>query len=451
MRIVLVITALSLLAACSQPAANQPKPDGADRFALSLPVTPAPGSPVQRVTLPPAAIAALRRADAGDVRIFDGSGRVISLARTTAADASARRESHQVPTARSASRTINPGQSSVKLKVEQAGQAVIVDATDPAGPAGRTVETLILDTRLLTDPAVQLTLDAAVPEHLELSVMVDQSSDLATWQPAATKVLFRFDPSAPDPDVNRIKLGGMSLKGQYLRVSWAPAPGVAINGVQVITVKQLPDPDLALPASGAQLTDPHTLGLSVPLALAPSALRLTAPPATGVVPVRLEGRSGADAPWREVSAAPLRGGESTVLAFSSEHFAQYRVSADPRSAGFGAMPKAELLVAPVHLLAAFNSKPPYRLAVGNPAAEPAYFAPDELLGEKSGADVPQALVGAAALAPELSLAPATNESRFPARIIALWAALLAATAVLAFAAIRLMRASAAANSTPPVD
>ena len=76
MRIVLVITALSLLAACSQPAANQPKPDGADRFALSLPVTPAPGSPVQRVTLPPAAIAALRRADAGDVRIFDGSGQI---------------------------------------------------------------------------------------------------------------------------------------------------------------------------------------------------------------------------------------------------------------------------------------------------------------------------------------------------------------------------------------
>ena len=451
MRFVLTSAALGLLSACNPPAAAPPKADRAASFALSLPVTPALGGPVQRVTLNVAAIAALRRADAGDVRIFDGAGQVISLARASAGDASAKREVHTVPATRTASRTVNPGQSSVTLKVEQAGQAVIVDATDPAGRAGRTVETLILDTRALADPAAELVLDAALPEHLDLTVMVDQSRDLATWRPAATKVLLRFDPSAPDPDINRIKLAGTPLKGTYLRVSWAPAPGVAITGVQVVTVNQLPDPDIAIPAGGAALTDAHTLSFSSPLALAPSGLRLTGAAATGVVPVRLEGRSGSAAPWRALSAAPLRGAEPAVLAFSSEHFAQYRVTADARSAGFAAPPKAELLVAPVHLLGAFNGQPPYRLAVGNPAAAPAYFSPAELLGDKSSAELPQATVGAAALAPALSLALVPGEGRFPARTIALWAALLAATAVLAFAAIRLMRAGAGAEPSPPAD
>ena len=63
---------------------------------------------------------------------------------------------------------------------------------------------------------------------------------------------------------------------------------MAISGVQVITVKQLPDPDLAIPAGGAALTDAHTLSFSSPLALTPSALRLTGAAATGVVPVRLD-------------------------------------------------------------------------------------------------------------------------------------------------------------------
>ena len=461
MRFAVTIAALGLLGACGSPAAAPPTPERGASYALSLPVTPAPGGPVQRFTLPAAAVAALRRADAGEVRLFDGSGRVISLARSTAGAASAQRETRTVPAARTASSTISPGQSTVTLKVEQAGQAVIVDATDPAGPAGRKLETLLLDTRALTDPAVELVLDAALPEHLDLSVMVDQSRDLATWRPAATKVLFRFDPSAPDPAVNRIKLAGKSLNGTYLRVSWAAAPGVVIKGVQVVTVKQLPDPDLALPASGASLIDPHTLNFSVPLALAPSGLRLTGAAATGVVPVRLEARRDANSPWRALSAAPLRGAEPAVLACSSERFAQYRVTADARSAGFGAPPSVELLVAPVHLLAAFNGQPPYRLAVGNPAAEPAYFAPAELLGDKSDAELPHATIGTAALMPGLSLAPAPGESRFPARTIALWATLLAATAVLGIAAFGLMRGSAApdpaaadpaaADSTPPVD
>jgi len=75
----LVAIALLIVSACSgkegDPAAEP------DSFALSLPVEPAPGVLVQRIDLPAKAIIALKRADRGDIRIFDNRGKPLSMAR----------------------------------------------------------------------------------------------------------------------------------------------------------------------------------------------------------------------------------------------------------------------------------------------------------------------------------------------------------------------------------
>ena len=70
--------ALLLTAACNRtPEAD---PARAEDYRLTLPVTPAPGAPVQRLVLPAAALSAIQRADMGDIRVLDGANRPLSIA-----------------------------------------------------------------------------------------------------------------------------------------------------------------------------------------------------------------------------------------------------------------------------------------------------------------------------------------------------------------------------------
>ena len=447
------IAALTLLAGCSQGKVPAAAPDRPAGFALVMPVTPAPGASVQRVALPPAAVAALQSADARDVRIFDASGRTVSLARDdTRGDA--QRRTVTVPT----SAIAVPSQlrpANVSVRVDQAERSVTVDAVnDEADREAHPRVALLFDTRELDDPAIELMPQADFPAQRQLEVTVERSSDLKQWEPVASRVLFRFEPGPQSPDFARITLPGISLKGSYLRLSWQLAPDVMITGASITTAKQVPPPLLVLAARGAQLTDPHTLRLHLPAGLPAASLRLTGSAKDGVVPVTLQGRANAELPWRGLDGAVLRDGKSIDLQLPGTPIAQYQLVADPRSAGFSAAPQLDLVVQPITVLAAFNGNGPYQLAVGNSTAPSAYFSSSELLGAAAGkGEIPQAQVTAPPAAPVLSLTPDGSGSPYSPRKMWLWAALLAATAVLGFGAIRLLRGEPVVEkeTTEPTD
>ena len=435
-----LVAALALLAGCSQGKVPEPALDKPSGFALVMPVTPAPGASVQRVALPPAAIAALAAGDGRDVRIFDASRRVISLARDDS-QGDAQRRTVTVPTSAIAvPSTLRP--ASVSVRVDQAERSVTVDAVnDEADREAHPRVALLFDTRELDDPAIELMPQADFPAQRQLEVTVERSSDLKQWEPVASRVLFRFEPGQQTPDFARIALPGVSLKGSYLRLSWQLAPDVTITGASITTAKQVPPPPLVLAASGAQLADPRTLRLHLPAGLPAGSLRLTGSAKDGVVPVTLQGRDYPELPWRELDGAVLRDGKSVTLQLPAAPLAQYQVIADPRSAGFSAAPQLDLLVQPITVLAAFNGNGPFQLAVGNNLAPSTYFSSSELLGSAVGkAVIPRALVTAPPAAPVISLAPDGSDSPYSPRKMWLWAALLAATAVLGFGAIRLLRA-----------
>lgn len=446
------IAALALLAGCSQAKQPEAAPDKPAGFALVMPVTPAPGMSVQRVALPPAAIAALKTADARDLRIFDAGGRTISLARDDT-QGDAQRRSVTVPSSAIAVPSqLRPG--NVSVRVDQAERSVTVDAVnDEADSEAHPRVALLLDTRKLDDPAIELLPQANFPGQRSIEVTVERSRDLKLWEPLAARVLFRFDADSNDRDFARIALPGVSLKDNYLRLSWQLAPDVTITGASITTAKQVPPPPLVLAASGAQLADPHRLRLHLPSGLPAATLRLTGSAKDGVVPVTLQGRRNAELPWRGLSGNVLRQGESIELQLPGTPMAQYQLIADPRSAGFSVAPQLDLLVEPITVLAAFNGNGPYQLAVGNSTAPAAYFSSAELLGGQAGGTaIAQALVTAPPVAPVISLAPDGSDSPYSPRKLWLWAALLAATAVLGFAAIRLLRTNPAAaeESTEPV-
>lgn len=429
-----LLAALVLLAGCSS---EQPKDTGKpDGYALTMAVTATEGGSLQRVSLPPAAIVALQRLDAGDVRIFDADGKVVSLARQPAETFEQSRatslKAYPISGAAAA-----PGASAISVKVEM-DTNLVVSAQRPGAQQGPAA--LLFDTRGLADPATAIQLDAELPPGLPVEVTLEASSDLKTWEALGSKVLFRGEAGKAVLGSSRIAIGGAMLKDRYLRASWPAASGVTIRGGSVVTAKIAPLAAVTVPAEGAALVSDHDARFALPIGYPPRAIRVTGAKSGGLVPVQLYGRTNPERPWTALAAGTLRDGKAADIDLTGFGFGEYRLGADTRSAGFSAAPRIELLFEPVVLIAAFNGKPPYTLAVGSKAAPLAYFGPGELLGDTPvTAKLPEAQVTTPAGTPLVKLAPTTDGGPFSPKKLALWAALLAAVGVLAFAALQLAR------------
>ena len=434
-----LIAALALLSACTQKPADPGNPES---YALQLAVTPAAGGGVQRLVLPAAALAAMQQSDAGDVRIFDASGKVISLALGHSIDGAEMHDQSiaSYPIAMPGS-ALNRG---VTVNVEQSGQSVTVDAVNQEAEAeSRPMVALLLDTRKITEPVIAVQFNAVLPVGQPLEVTLDQSSDLKHWQPLASKVLFHAKSNSALDYIPL--LTGVALKNQYLRLSWSLTPAAKVSEAFVSTSIKSPSPLVPMATRGARLDDPHHLRFDLPAGTPFAALRISGDPHDVLVPVVLFGRKSDEAAWHPLSATILRSSQPSELDSTGMALRQFKFEADPRGAGFSAQPRVELMALPYSIIAAFNDRGPFKLAVGNAAAPDAYFQPEVLLGGQStNAPLPTATVANAAL-PIVSIVPVSSDNPYSPRKLWLWAALVAATVVLGFAAIRLLRAGADAS------
>ncbi|WP_374528280.1 DUF3999 family protein [Novosphingobium sp.] len=442
------IAALALLSSCNE-AAKAPAPTSPDAFKVRLAVEPAPGGSVQRVLLPAQALIAIQRTDLGDVRIFDGRGKPLTLALdglgTLGGETQHSLDLPAIPVMGNA----ETASSGVSISVDnQSVGHVVISGADAGEPAGEEVVAALFDTRKTTEPAVALTLDADLPLQRPVNVTVEASTDLASWQPLGEKVMLRTAPTGgAGGDLlgsARIQLGGADLRQRYLRVTWGGAAGVNIKGATLTTAQTAPLPRVTVQSSGVKLEEARRMRFSVGFATPLAALRLTESGPDGVVPVKLYGRNAPEEQWSLIAAGIVRQGEKgSLIDTDGATFRNYRIEADQRSAGFAAAPKLELLFDPVELVAAFNGAAPYVLAVGSAAAAPAYFAPGEVVPAEviKAGPLPIAKVDISGTPPLAIAVTPQGEGPFDLRKAALWAVLLLGTAILAFAAIRLMRSN----------
>lgn len=443
---------LSLLAAgltaCS--AEEAPEPKKADEFGLVLAVAPKGENELGRVSLPAAAIAELKRTDLGDVRIFDAKGRTLSLALgfDRSGQSAALKES-DLPAIPIAAGTDAPAVP-VEVAVKAGDTAVQVTTSDAAAAVDEKVSVLI-DTRALTLPVAAIELDATLPKQVPVTFALEWSEDLKTWQPITEKVLLR---PGDDPELlgqPRIALPSVSLRNRYVRISWMAAPGIEVKGARVFEAVERQPGRVDMDTSGAALASPHEMRFAPQIVAPISSFKLEMTGPDGIVPIELYGRNDPSEPWGLLARATLRqGGGAETLELSGSNLREYRLVADRRSAGLSQVPKVTIAVEPITLLAAFNGQGPFNLAVGHKDAKPAYFDPGDL-GKPSDllrAWRREADVAIAGDAPVIMLAPAMPEPRFDPRKWALWAALLLGTAVLGFAAWRLMKAQGSDKRAP---
>lgn len=435
-RLSIALLALTV-AACD--GAEAPDPTRPDQFAARLAVEPAAGGTVQRVILPEQALVAIQRADLGDVRIYDGRGKPLSLALGGGADEERRSVTLGAMTLRGAEASLTAPGAAIRIEDNGTARVVTIGGTAQADDA---LSASLIDTRAVSDPVVGIALDVALDDRRATTVRLSSSADLKTWEPLAERVLFSPAPGAPSLGGSVLALPGVSLKDRYLRADWDAESGASLRGVTVTTARTAPLPRAVVASHGLKLADEHHARFAVLFAAPLAALRLVQTGPDGVLPVEIYARTNAEQAWTMLAAATLRQDSAgTVIDLMQGPWREYQIVADRRSAGFSAAPKVELLLDRVELVAAFNAAPPYTLAVGAKAAAPRYLDIRELVPEalRKAGPLPVARVDVSGEKPApIAVAP-EPDSPFDLRKLALWGVLLLGTAILAFAAIRLAR------------
>ena len=305
------------LALLALPVAQAADPSQLESYALRLPLAAAPDAAVQRLPLPPQVLVALQNADYRDLRIFNAAGQPVPFALAAVRTASAQQRQHQAlmayPILGPATAPGPAGLDGLSLRIEeQQGRRVVQVQAAPGAPgtassaptAAQQVLGTLFDTRAVTAPAVSLALDAVLPPGQPVRLQLAQSRDLQHWQPLAQTVVYR----APDAAEGAAQLGssvlalpGISLKDQYLRLGWSPVQGGATEPVEVrgatlstSTLGAAPERPRA-ELQPVAFTDAHTLRFTLPFATPVAALDIRPHGLNELVPVRVLGRSDANA------------------------------------------------------------------------------------------------------------------------------------------------------------
>jgi hypothetical protein len=329
---------------------------------------------------------------------------------------------------------------SVRVESDGAVRAVTVDRSKARG--GR-MPAALLDTRKLGQPVASIVLKATIPVKRPVSFKLLTSTNLKDWEPLADKVLFRPSGDKPMLGGDGVELAGADLRDRFVGVSWAGSGEVVLDGASAILAGPTMVTRSAVPTTSLKLADPHELILHLPDNGRLTGLRVTASANDGIVPVHLSARAPGRNTWEsfaKTTIAPERG--ATTIDLPVMPVASVRLEADCRTGGYSDAPRVELLFDPVELLVGFSGTPPYRLAVGQPAATPNFLTTNEIAPDIAASEF--AKLPRAALASEGQLASPINVLSDPGnsqdrRKWLLWTALLGGTLVLLWIALRLVR------------
>ena len=386
LRIALVVVS-SCLATVTAAFAAEPA------FLYSAPIEIGKPAPFVQLALPPSAYAHVQQPDLRDLRVVDARDERVPYSLLGARSEQQTTEQIRPATlyplpARPAANGI--WASPVEVVVE--GDRIRVRQGPVRGssggarpPAARSGGWLIdLGERAAADPVPQsLRLEWSAPAEFTAGYRTEHSADLRTWRPGGAGQLMALasavgpltQPNIPLPDGT----------GRFVRLVWTdPSAAPAVTAAQAVSTERRAidvDPPVALSlAPTAAPTDPATrpeqargalyfdLGGALPL----QKVELRFASGTRVAPVRLQGRSAADRPWRDFAQGVFyrleRDGaviESPALAVH-ETTRYVRAVPDERAAPLDADSTRLAVQAPLaRLVFAAQGQPPYRLLAGS--------------------------------------------------------------------------------------
>lgn len=398
-------------------------------YAVRLPLTLVRGASVQRVELPARALIALRSAAIADLRVFDGRGRAVPIARARPAGGAARREVLQaLPILGSPDALKVTG---VSLRLDRDGRARVanVDGTVAELAGATTVLGMILDASAIEGTARSLLVDADLPAGQPVTFVVEASEDLSAWRSLGERVIYRPPGSQGGSVGEAIPLQGRLPRGARLRVTWR-AEFRLLSPVTVRSAVLTTRPEgatvVTADATPPPLLDARTVEFAVPFAAPIASITVIPAADDAVVPVRVLGRDDREEPWTLLGEG-MAGPNAAAIALDGRSMRAMRIEADRRVTGFSAAPMVRFGLAPAAIAFVASGPPPFTLAAGRDETPNTFLPLASIVGRESTL-LPFASVTVSS-AKDLRLSP-VSEGGASRRTILLWGVLLGATALL---------------------
>jgi hypothetical protein len=456
----------STLLACSF--ATWADANKASAYALRAPLSAVADAPLQRLVLPAEALVRLQTSNYSDVRIFNAQGQSVPIALAQVAaltqtqQAQVKLSAYPILGAADVSMLGNEGVS-LRIEERQGKRVVQVDTSSAKAKASaKNIVGVLLDARAVKAPVLSITLDADLPVAQPITFDVQASKDLKSWRSLADTVLYRAaDTASPSSELGtqRMTLAFSDLKDHYLRITWQGATdtatpitvrGATLNTSQSTSSPQRISAQIATPA----LTSAHELSFALPFATPLAALKIKAPGANVLIPVRVLGRNDRNQAWALLASTVLynlttNGKEQANTAIElagsaySATYKEVKIEADKKTAGFSAAPEVSAVFEPTQVIFLASGAAPFTLVAGLSDAVSAYLPLSSLIpgyqnGQENTLPLARAEVTAAvANAPAITAQSPTNTP--PTRSLVLWGVLLAGVVLLGLMAWALMK------------
>jgi hypothetical protein len=435
-----------LFAALSLPAANaaaEPALPTRDAFAYGFALAPSDASGVYRTMLPADVYRRTARSDLGDLCVFNGEGEVVPHALRPAPalepQAHLARELPWFVLGGPAPQPTSPLQ--VEVDAARAGAVVRVLAT-PVAP-DQEPAAYLLDASAIAEPItdLELTLKEGASE-VWARLSVEGSSDLEHWHDAGSGVIAVLVREGQRLESRRIALSGGAQR--YLRITataghlpalvgvkagFAPGPGHIPLTTVVVSANTLPDGGLLFDSGAHFPVERASLRLRERSTLLRAVLSSGAQ-RNGIFTEQFAGL------FYRLDGVALVSPPAPLAAITRDRF--YKLSVDRRSGGLGsALPDLELYYRSDEILWVARGSAPFTLAYGSATAVGGALPVTDIA--QTSPELAVASLGARRELGGPSRLREPPAPPLPWKVVALWATLILAAAIVIVLSIRLAR------------
>lgn len=439
---------------------------GAERareFAYRAPLQLAPGHAIYQVELPLAVHQSARRADLGDLRVFNGAGEVVPHA--LRAVTTETKDEPPVEVGIFPYRAASPkaaalaGGADAKIELRPGG-AVVIDVRSGAAaePVEPRISAYFFDVGAGDKALKALKLDwEANANGFSGRVDLHASDDLRTWRPLATGApVLDLQMGGQRLELSRIEFA--AARARYLRMTWVEAQAMPlVRAAQVEPVALRPERVRRTTEKEAQRGEKEgEYVVDLGAALAVQKVQIELPQQNTVSAIELWARARASDPWQRIDRSTyyrlLHGGQefrNPERAVSVAHARYWQLRVDGRGGGLGqGMPRLEVTWEPRLLVFVARGEEPFTLSVGHDKYAPADFRVESLIpGLADGKPVPVASATLGAIEASSAAAKAGRPmdefleslSGEEGRRWLLWSILIAGVAILGVMAWRMAR------------
>ncbi len=445
----MIIRSLALALAIAAPALAETPAE----YAYRIPLQASGDGAFVSIELPADVYEGVVRADLGDLRIFNAEG--TPVAHAFLPHAAATREAAGIVTLplfplRVDATRADVTDLAITVRKDAQGTTVNLATRDGQPVAAHRLAGYLVDASEVKEPIAALTLPFAAATNVTTRVRVDASDDLVAWR--------TLTPDAPLLDLefagrrltrNRVEVPRMAAK--YYRLTWIagqPAPELAsVTAEYGERLTEAPRQWRSVP--GAALAGkPGEFEFDLGGTFPADRVTLELPELNTVAPAQLLSRAAPADQWGPVASSVFyrlrqAGGEieNPPLAITVPPRRHWLVRIDDKAGGIGAQPPR--LSAGFHphvVVFAARGSAPFELAYGSGRATPSALPIETLVPGYDRATFRRAsFIAAQAGAPIVAPSSAALRQPMDVKRWGLWAALILASIVLGWMALRLSR------------